>query len=110
MKNVMRISADTVIYTDTEGMTVFSVQDTPLVSYNDRRVLISTGGRKNLTTRRRLNKASKVFDLGYNIVRLGEDWFARLPNGHHVPFDDVLEMPRQQYKKPKPEKLVLAAE
>lgn len=48
--------------------------DTNIVSFDDNRIILDTGGFKTPSTRRHMNEVSKTFDLGFNITSEKHVW------------------------------------
>jgi hypothetical protein len=62
--------------------------NTCIVEWTDRGVTLNTGGWRTVTTKRKMEQASRQFNLGYSIYAKDFAWFVRLPNGKEVQFED----------------------
>ena len=59
---------------DEKGNTVVVYYETAVVTFNDEKIILNTGGWWTRSTQDRMNWASKQFDLGYRIQRQGKAW------------------------------------
>lgn len=67
---------------------------TQIVAFDDRNVVLRTGGWDTVTTRRKMNQAARQFGLGYSVYRdKGESYVTR-PDGVTVPLDDEVQFAR----------------
>jgi hypothetical protein len=77
----------TAIFTDDDGLTKVVYHSTPVVSFNEDRVILNTGGWQSATTKTRMNQASSQFQLGFDVSQKNYAWFVRF-KGETIPFDD----------------------
>jgi hypothetical protein len=61
---------------------------TRIVEWRDGKVTLRSGGWETVTTKRKMNQASRQFALGFDVYQKDYDWFVTLPNGETVPFED----------------------
>jgi hypothetical protein len=64
----------TTVHTD-KGKTVVVYYKTAVVTFNDKEIILNTGGWWTSSTQDRMNWASKNFDLNYRIQRKGKAWY-----------------------------------
>ena len=64
----------TSVFTE-NGITKIVYHSTPVVSFNDKEIILNTGGYFTNTTKSRMNQASNQFDLGYSVYQKNWDWF-----------------------------------
>ena len=55
--------------------TVIQLHDTDIVQFNDDAIILDTGGWDTATTKRRMNQASEVFNLGYHVYQKNKKWY-----------------------------------
>ncbi len=58
---------------------------TPVVKFDDSKIVLNTGGWKSATTKTRMNQASNQFKLGYEVKQKGGAWTVRY-KGEKIPF------------------------
>ncbi len=76
----------TVVFVDTDGMTKVVYHSTPVVSFNDKVIILKTGGWKTVTTKTRMNQTARQFALGFSVYQEDGDWFVDF-NGKVLDFD-----------------------
>lgn len=52
------------------GYTSITYHSTEIVKFNADIIILNFGGYDTVTTRRKMNQASKMFDLGYSVMRI----------------------------------------
>lgn len=57
-------------------------------------ITLDSGGWQTVTTKRKMNQASRQFALGYSVYQRNYKWFVDLPNGETVPFEDGMSFNR----------------
>ena len=78
------------------GNTCVTYHSTVIVEFDFENIILRTGGWDTVTTRRKMNQASRQFDLGYNVFRHDGETFVRRPDGGDMPFyGEVLQFPRK---------------
>ena len=60
---------------------------TAVVSFNNHTILLKTGGYKTRTTKLRMNQASQVFNLGFEVFQKDFIWYVKF-NGVTKEFED----------------------
>lgn len=84
----------TAILTTPEGQTQVIYHSTPVVSFNQKLIILNHGGWMTATTKTRMNQASVQFNLGYHVYQDGFEWWV-IYKGNHLPFDDrTIELSR----------------
>lgn len=67
---------------------------TDVVLYNDSHITLDSGGHTTVTTKRRMNEASKTFDLGFQVYQVNLDWFVKYAD-EIIPFVDGMILVRR---------------
>jgi len=83
----------TSVYNDGEYQCV-KYHSTDVVKFNNKRVIINSGGWMTNTTKTRMNQASNQFGLGFQVYQKDFSWFVTLPNGETIPFENGMEFSR----------------
>jgi hypothetical protein len=65
----------TTVHTDKDGITRVIYHSTPVVSFDDNKITLNTGGWSTNTTKTRMNQASNQFNLGYQVYQKDFNWF-----------------------------------
>ena len=81
-------SYKTTIAGDGEGNTLITYQSTVIVKFSCDTVTLNSGGWDTVTTKRKMNQASRQFNLGYSVYQRDFKWFVTLPSGKTVTFVD----------------------
>lgn len=55
--------------------TVIRYHDTDIVRFNNDEIVLKTSGWYTVTTKRRMNQASKEFGLGFTVYQSDGEWF-----------------------------------
>lgn len=55
--------------------TVVTYHRTPVVKFSEKTIRLNTGGYRSQTTKRRMNQAANQFDLGFEVVQRGGEWY-----------------------------------
>lgn len=64
----------TTVYGDGEMVKV-KYHTTDVVSFDNEKIILNTGGWFTNTTKKRMNQASEQFNLGYNVFQKAGEWF-----------------------------------
>lgn len=75
-------------------MTNITYHATQVVSFDDASIILRTRGHYTVTTKRRMNEASKVFGLGISVYQTKFDWFVTW-RGQTYCFWDGMRLDRQ---------------
>jgi hypothetical protein len=73
-------SHKTSIYVDSDGFTKVIYHNTPVVSFNDKFIILNTGGYNTNTTKLRMNQSSNQFRLGYQVYQKSHKWYIQFEN------------------------------
>lgn len=57
------------------GWTIVRYHDTDVVSFNEKEIILRTGGWRTTTTKLRMNQASNQFGLGYQVWQKDFQWY-----------------------------------
>jgi hypothetical protein len=69
-------SHKTSVFTDSaDGFTKVIYWNTAVVSFNNSRIKLDSGGYETLTTKTRMNQASRQFNLDFRVFQKDFDWF-----------------------------------
>lgn len=60
--------------TNDGGMITITYHSTPVVKFDDKKIILNTGGWKTVTTKTRMNQASNQFGLGYDVQQKSGTW------------------------------------
>jgi hypothetical protein len=83
------------VWKDSEGNTHVTYHSTEVVSFNDRWITLRTGGHQTVTTKKRMNEASQVFDLGYGVWSERGDWYIHYMDTKTEFLGSTMSIPRQ---------------
>ena len=84
----------TSILTDDDGMTKIIYHSTPVVKFNDKRIILNSGGWRTSTTKIRMNQAANQFKLGFSVHQKKYDWFVSFDGDDAIPFFDGMILNR----------------
>ena len=76
------------------GWTRITYHQTVVVKFNQRTVVLNSGGWMTATTKTRMNQASNQFDLGFQVFQKDFGWFVERPDGETVDFGNGMEFGR----------------
>jgi hypothetical protein len=88
-------SHKTSLFTDTDGLTKVVYHSTTVIAWNDKRIILNSGGYMTTTTKTRINQASNQFALGVKVYQKNFDWFVT-HRGLDFPFTDNMELKRNK--------------
>lgn len=57
------------------GWTIIRYHSTDVVKFNDKQIILDSGGWLTATTKTRMNQAANQFDLGFHISQRNFKWF-----------------------------------
>ena len=63
-----------------EGYTKVYYHDTLIVSFNNKEIILDTGGYNTRTTKLRMNQVSETYKLGYHVFAMDNIWYVE--HGH----------------------------
>ena len=78
----------TAIYTEGDTTKVI-YHGTPVVSFNQDKISLDTGGWFTMTTKLRMNQAAHQFNLGYAVIQKKGLWFIHF-KGEIIPYENSL--------------------
>ena len=78
----------TKVAVDSEGVLRVTYHNTPVVTvYPNGRIVLNTNGYFTVTTKTRMNQASRQFNLGFHVYQENFDWFVDV-DGHTLEFNN----------------------
>jgi len=77
----------TTVHTNEQGQTRVVYHNTPVVSFNQKLIVLNHGGWMTHTTKARMNQASNQLGLGYCVYQKDFGWFVRF-KGENIPFEE----------------------
>lgn len=75
------------------GFTTVTYHTTAIVQWNDKEIILNSGGWRTVTTARKIRQAANQFGLGYGLMIKRGEWSVEY-NGQTVPFQDGLILRR----------------
>lgn len=60
------------------GWTALKFHDTEVIGFNEEMITLNSGGWQTVTTKRRMNQAADLYDLGIAVVQRHHDWWVHL--------------------------------
>lgn len=61
--------------------TIVTYHATQVVKFNDKEIILNTGGWRSKTTKSRMNQASNQFNLGYKVWQECGEWYVMWAGG-----------------------------
>lgn len=80
----------TTIATDDNGLIAVTYHTTKVVRFDASRIILRTGGHYTVTTKRRMNEASKQFQLEYQVYQVNFGWFVSWRGKEYSFWDDMI--------------------
>ena len=77
-----------------DGKTVVKYHKTDVVKFDERRIILNSGGWRTVTTKTRMNQASAQFGLGYGVFQEKGLWYVE-NKGEVLDFFDNMTLGRQ---------------
>lgn len=81
--NKLSKQRSTNVITDCGGINVW-FHGTLILTFDQERIILTSGGYKTATTKRRMNQASEEFDLGFRVYQEGYRWYVNYKNEKYV--------------------------
>ena len=75
------------------GLTNIVYHSTPVVQFNDDRIILNSGGWETATTKTRMNQASHEYGLGFEVYQVNFTWYVDY-KGETIPFTDGMKLDR----------------
>lgn len=70
----------TSVYKDEDtGMYVCVYHDTPVVQWDEEKIILNSGGFRTVTTKRRMNEVSDHYNLGFDVTQHLYEWWVTFP-------------------------------
>ena len=69
---------------------------TKIVDWADNKITLNSDGWETVTTKRKMNQASRQFCLGFSVFQKNHKWYVTLPNGNTVPYKDNMVFNRYE--------------
>ena len=76
-------------------MTYVQYHETDVVMFDDRFIILDSGGWFTSTTKRRMNEAASQFSLGYTVFQKDFEWFVEY-QGDTIEFIDQMVLVRKK--------------
>ena len=83
----------TKVYTSDDGETIVMYHQTPIVRFNDEKIILDTGKWRSRLLKERMNEASGHFNLGYRVWESTYAWHVDWHNDT-IMFHDGMELKR----------------
>lgn len=94
MSNMHQIGKTATTISQRYGKTVVTYHAIDVVSFDNKEIVLNTGGWRSNTTKIRMNQAANVFRLRYQVYQKAKEWFCSY-KGQDIPFDqDTLTLER----------------
>lgn len=87
----------TSIFVDEEGFTRVVYHSTNIIKFNEKVIILNSGGWRTYTTKTRMNQASSQFKLGFNVFQKDNIWYVMEGINKH-PFEDGMQLTRKEVK------------
>jgi hypothetical protein len=68
--------------------------NTEIVRWVNNTITLNSDGWETVTTKRKMNQASRQFALGFSVYQLDHKWYVNLPSGETVDYRDGISFPR----------------
>lgn len=95
MPQQFKISGVATTIKTVNGLTEIVYHSTPVVSFNDKVIILNTGGWWTNTTKTRMNQTSHQFDLGFSVYQKDYSWFVDYCGKTLSFISNTLELKRQ---------------
>ena len=69
--------------------------NTNIVDWDENSIKLNSDGWQTVTTKKKMNQTSEMFDLDFKVFQKDFDWFVRLPNGSVIDYYDNMEIDRR---------------
>lgn len=78
----------------TEGTGIVILYGTKIVEWNEKKIVLNSGGHQTVTTKARMMQTSNQYDLGYTVYQRAGRWFVSY-QGRIEPFRDGMILYRK---------------
>jgi hypothetical protein len=83
------------VFVDEQGYTNIIYHNTIVVKFNEKEIILNSGGFRTATTKTRMNQASNQFRLGFDVYQKDFEWYVFFAPGQMaLPFEDKMSLPR----------------
>ena len=93
MGQQQRVGAHKTSIVQLEGMTSVVYHSTPVVQFNDKEIVLDSGGWETATTKSRMNQASNQYGLEFEVHQVNFSWYVDY-RGETIPFEDGMILDR----------------
>ena len=76
-----------------QGLTSIIYHNTAVVQFNDKEIILNSGGWETVTTKSRMNQASHQYGLGFEVYQVNFSWYIDY-KGETLPFRDGIILKR----------------
>lgn len=66
------------------GDTVIKLHNTEVVRFNEKRIVLNSGGWYTATTKARMNQAAFEYGLNFSVFQTEGEWFVRVKNSNKM--------------------------
>jgi hypothetical protein len=94
MAQTQRIGTHATTVSNSDGFYRCTYHSTDVVKWNEKQIILDSGGWRTNTTKARMNQCSNQFGLGFNVFQDKGNWFVTL-NGKTINFVDNLVISRK---------------
>jgi hypothetical protein len=84
---------NTTVSADANGLMVVTFHSTQVVKFNDKIIVLNSGGYHTATTKTRINQASSQFNLEYSVSQRDYSWYVTF-KGKEIDFTDNMTLKR----------------
>ena len=84
------------IFEDADRYTCVKYHKTTVVRFNPFEIILDSGGWMTVTTKRRMNQASREFNLGYNVFAVRGEWYIVFKDQTRIEFLDGVTLVRKE--------------
>lgn len=84
------------IFEDADRYTCVKYHKTTVVRFNPFEIILDSGGGMTVTTKRRMNQASREFNLGYNVFAVRGEWYIVFKDQTRIEFLDGVTLVRKE--------------
>jgi len=93
MAQMYRIGKHATSVFDDDGVMTVVYHDTAVVRFDEKKIILASGGWETQTTKTRMNQASNQFGLGYSVFQRNFEWFVEW-KGEILPFHSGMVLKR----------------
>ena len=84
----------TTVHTDDKDEMHVIYHKTAIVSFDQDKITLRSGGWETVTTKRKMNQASEQFNLKFSVYQKDYVWYVVTPQGHTIEFTDGITLKR----------------